>query len=125
MELGDVERFEIVVWRFDFGAFDDGEADGEEDIFDLLKDLANEMVRAEWTDDSRQGEVDALASACGFVGAGFDGFAALFDFRFDVGAELIELLADDALEVLARRVAPGVPGLAQGARIAGQPGHPE
>ncbi len=80
MELGDVERFEIVVRRFDLRAFDDGEADGEENIFDLLEDLANEMVRAKRTDDSGQREVDALASACAFFRAGFDDFAALFDF---------------------------------------------
>src|SRR5882672_2754539 len=28
MEFRNVERFEVVIWRFDFGAFDDGEADG-------------------------------------------------------------------------------------------------
>ena len=29
MKFGNVEGFEIVIRRFDFGAFDDGEADGE------------------------------------------------------------------------------------------------
>src|SRR5580692_1310045 len=41
MEFGDVEGFEIVVGRFDFGAFHDGETDGDEDVFDLLEDLAD------------------------------------------------------------------------------------
>src|ERR1700737_2464154 len=44
MELWDVERFEIVVGRFDFRALHDGEANGEENIFDLLENLTNEMV---------------------------------------------------------------------------------
>ena len=41
MELGNVEGFEIVVGRFDFRAFDDGEAYGAEDVFDLLEDLTD------------------------------------------------------------------------------------
>jgi hypothetical protein len=41
MEFGDVERFEIVVRRFDLRAFDYGEADGDEDVFDLLENLAD------------------------------------------------------------------------------------
>ena len=41
MEFGNVERLEIVVRRFNFGAFDNGEADGNEDVFDFLEDLAD------------------------------------------------------------------------------------
>ena len=86
MEFGNVEGFEIVVGRFDFRAFDDGEADGEEDVFDLLEDLADQMVRADGADDPGEREVDAFAGEGGFVRARFDRAAARFDFRFDVGA---------------------------------------
>jgi len=37
MEFRNVERFEIVIRRFDFGAFDDGEADGNEDVLTSWK----------------------------------------------------------------------------------------
>ena len=44
MVLGNVQRFEIVVRRLDFGAFDDREANGKEDIFDFLEDLADQVM---------------------------------------------------------------------------------
>jgi len=108
MELGNVKSFKVVVWRFDFRAFYDGEADGEKDVFDSLQDLTDEMVRADWADDSREGEVDALADAGGFAGTSFDDFAALFDFGFDVSAKLIEFLAYDPLEFLSGGLEPVV-----------------
>ncbi len=61
MKFGDVEGFEIVVRRFDFGAFDDGEADGNEDIFDLLEDLADQVMGTDRADDAGEGEIDAFA----------------------------------------------------------------
>jgi len=47
MEFGNIQGLEIVVRRFDFGAFDDGEADGEEDVFNFLEDLADQVMRAD------------------------------------------------------------------------------
>ncbi len=41
MKFRNVKRLEIVIGRFDFRAFDDGEADGEENILDFLEDLAD------------------------------------------------------------------------------------
>src|SRR5258708_38530373 len=108
MEFWDVQRLEVVIRRFNFRAFDYGKADGEEDIFALLKDFTNQVMRANGADDSGEGEVDALASAGGFAGAGFDGFVALVDFGVYVGAELIQLLADDALEFLSGTLEPGL-----------------
>src|ERR1700730_4286371 len=121
MEFRDVQGFEVVIGRFDFGALDDGEAYGEEDVFDLLKDLTNQMVRADGTNNSWKGEVNTLAGTGRLVGAGFDGFAALFDFRFDVGAKLIQLLADDALEFLSSRLEPVIGDLRQHPGFAAQP----
>ena len=67
MEFGNVERFEIVIRRFDFGAFDDGEADGDENVFDFLEDLANQVMRADGAGDAGEREVDAFASERGLV----------------------------------------------------------
>ena len=58
MELRDVQRFEIVVGRFDFGAFDDGEADRKENVLDFLENLADEVMRADGADDAGEREVD-------------------------------------------------------------------
>jgi hypothetical protein len=52
MEFRDIESFKIVVRRFDFGAFDDGEADGDEYVFDFLEDLADEVMRTDRTMDA-------------------------------------------------------------------------
>jgi hypothetical protein len=52
----------------------------------------------------------------------FDGLAALFDFGFDVGAELIEFLADNALELLSGGLEPVVGYLRQHAGFAAEPG---
>ena len=60
MKFGNVERFEIVIRRFDFRAFDDGEADGKENVFDFLEDLANQMMRADGPDDAGERKIDAF-----------------------------------------------------------------
>src|SRR5258708_5622032 len=72
MEFGNVQSLEIVVGRFDFGAFDDREADGNEDVFDFLEDLANQVMGADWSVDAGEREVDAFASERGLFGAGLD-----------------------------------------------------
>src|SRR5579859_3207317 len=96
MEFGNVEGFEIVIRSFDFWAFDDGKADGEENVFDFLEDLANQMMRADGTCDAGEREIDVLTGQCRLVGARFDGEAALFDFGFHVCAEFVEAGADGA-----------------------------
>src|SRR5439155_23459881 len=50
MKFGNVEGLEIVVRRFDFRAFDHGEPDGEENVFDGLEDLADQVVRTDRAD---------------------------------------------------------------------------
>ena len=99
MEFGDVERFEIVVRRFDFWPFDYGEADGDEDVFDFLEDLADQMMRADGKTDAGEREVEVLTGEGRLVGTGFDGLAARFDLRFDVGAKCIEPGAYRAFQV--------------------------
>ena len=94
MKFGNVESFEIVIRRFDFGAFDDGETDGDEDVFDLLEDLADEVVRADGALDAGERKVDVFEGEGGLVGAGFDGLAAGFDLGLDMSAEFVEAGAD-------------------------------
>ena len=49
MIFGNIQRFEIVVGRFNLRAFCNRKADGEEDILDFLHHLADEVVRAQGT----------------------------------------------------------------------------
>ena len=44
MKLRNVERFEIVVGRFDLRPFDNREADMDEDALDLLEDLPDDVA---------------------------------------------------------------------------------
>ena len=62
MEFGNVEGFEIVIRGLDFRAFDDGKADGHENVFDLLEDLANQMARADGASDAGKRKIYAFAS---------------------------------------------------------------
>ena len=106
MVLGNVERFEIVVRRFDFRAFDDREANREENVFDFLKNLANEVMRTDRADDTGKREVNAVFRARGCFGSGFDGSAARFDLRIDMSAQFVQGSADGAFEFGRRRLQP-------------------
>jgi hypothetical protein len=46
MEFRNIQRLEVVIGGLDFRTFDNREAYGNEDVFDFLKDLADEMARA-------------------------------------------------------------------------------
>src|SRR5438309_7609277 len=122
MEFRNVESLEIVIGCFDFGAFDDGETDREENVFDLLEDLPNEVVRAERTDDSGKRKVDAFTGAGGFLRACLNALASLFDFGLDVGAKLIEFLADAALEFRSGGLDAVIGDLNEDAGLGAQPG---
>src|SRR5262245_20531264 len=98
MELRNIERLEVVIRRFDFRAFDNRESDGDENIFNLLEDLADQVTRTDGTHDARQRKINTFAGQRGFVRTGFDGGTARFYLRFDVGPKLVEFLADDALQ---------------------------
>src|SRR4029077_12020398 len=73
VEFGNVEGFEIVIRRFDFRAFDDGEADGDEDVLNFLEDLGDQVMRADGANDAGEREVNAFAGERGFFGARFNG----------------------------------------------------
>src|SRR5580692_4638849 len=122
MEFGNVKRLEIVIGRFDFGAFDDGEADGDEDVFDLLEDLADEVMRAGGTFDAREREVDVVVREGGLVGAGFNGLAAGFDLGFHVGAKFVEAGAGRAFEIGRGGFEPVVGDLREHTGFAAEPG---
>ena len=89
MKFGNVEGLEIVVRRFDFRAFDHGEPDGEENVFDGLEDLADQVVRTDRADDPGEREVGAFTRERGFFGAALDGRAARFDLGLHVRAQCV------------------------------------
>src|SRR5207249_10393580 len=60
MKFRDIQRLEIVVRRFDFRAFDDGKTDGEKDVFDFLKNLADQVMGADGANDAGEGEVETF-----------------------------------------------------------------
>ena len=61
MMLGNVERLEIVVRRFDLRPFDHAEADGKKNALELFVGLADQVPRAERALDAGQREVDVIA----------------------------------------------------------------
>ena len=123
MKLRNVERFEIVIRRFDFRAFDDGKSDGDENVFDFLEDLTDQMMRA---DGPRSRRVARDRRVRGLqqlrFRAGFDRNAARFDLRFDVRAKFVERCADGAFEFRSRGLQPIVGDLREDAGFAAQPG---
>src|SRR6267378_1548066 len=121
MEFGNVERFEVVIGRFDFGAFNDGEADGEENVLDFLENLADQMMRADGADDAGEREVDAIASERGFFRARLDCGTARLDLSFRMRAQLVELLADRAFQLRWSRLEPIVGNLCKNAGLAAEP----
>src|SRR6266404_2490275 len=121
MEFRNVERFEVVVRRFDFGAFDDGEADGEENVLDFLEDLADQVARADGANDAGEREVHTIASECGFFRSSFDCGPSRLDLSFHMRAQFVELLADRAFQLGGGRLEPIVGDLRKNAGLATEP----
>jgi hypothetical protein len=82
--LGNIQRFEIVVRRFDFRAFDDGKADGKKDVFNFLHHRADQMVRANRTNHAREREVDAIFCRGSYLLGHLDFEAFFLQFGFNV-----------------------------------------
>src|SRR5205823_3589057 len=106
MKLRDIQRLEIVVRRFNFRPLHNGKTNGEEDVLEFLKNLADEVMRADGMDDARERKVYALLLEGGFFGAGFDGSAALFKSFLQIRLEFIQFLPDDALQFGLSRLQP-------------------
>src|SRR6266481_3488622 len=106
MKFGDIQGFEIIVRRFDFGALDNGEADGEEDVFDFLEDLADQVMRADGANDAGEGEVDALARRCDLFGSLFSRDPKYLERFFDVVLELVQRLTDNRFQSRRGRLEP-------------------
>src|SRR5438105_9268408 len=106
VKLGDIQGFEIVIRRFDFGAFDDGKTDGEEDVFDFLEDLTDQVMGADGTNDAGKGEVDALASGRDFFRSFFSSDPKYFERLLDVALELVQRLTDNRFQTRRGRLEP-------------------
>src|SRR5882724_11468782 len=98
MEFGDVQRFGIVIGRFDFGAFNDGETDGKENVFDFLKDLADQVMRTDGAEDAGEREVDAVAVRRNLFRTLFSSDPKCFEGFFDVALELVQRLTDNGFQ---------------------------
>ena len=121
MEFGNVQRLEVVIRRFDFGAFNNREANRKKDVLGFLEDLANEMARANRMDDAGEREVHALARERGLFRAGFDGSATGFNVQFNVSPQLIEFLANHALQFWSSRLEPVVSDLCKHTGLTAKP----
>src|SRR5208337_5066269 len=88
------------------GAFDDGKADGKENVLDFLEDLANEVTRADGADYAGEGEIDAVFGARRTSRKRLDVPLARFERGFHMGFQPVEFLADRALEFGSRRLQP-------------------
>ena len=61
----DVQRVEVMFVRFHFGAVENGEAEGDEEIFNFRLDLGERMERAAGGVRSGCGEIDPFALQTG------------------------------------------------------------
>ena len=57
MKLRDIQRLEVVVRRFNFRPLHNGKTNGEEDVLEFLKNLADEVMRADGMNDARERKV--------------------------------------------------------------------
>ena len=65
MMLGNIQRFEVVVGRFDFGSRDHAETDCGEDAQKFVVGLADQVTRANSALDAGEGELNFVASRSG------------------------------------------------------------
>jgi hypothetical protein len=87
MEFGNVKGFEVVIRRFDFGAFNDGEADGEEDVLDFLRPVGSDDATDEACDTGERGRRVRERVRIGRRQIRWR--AARFNLRFDVSAKFV------------------------------------
>ncbi|MCY1300387.1 hypothetical protein D9M70_499500 [compost metagenome] len=66
---GNVERFEVVVVVFDFGAFGNAVANPGEELLDALKSTGNRMQATGGLATARQGHIDTLGRELGGQGS--------------------------------------------------------
>jgi len=128
--FGDAEFVEVVFTEFDFGAFDDGEAEVLEDVEHLAEGLSDGVEAADASGAAGEGDVDGLGTFEG--GAAELGLAFLeggFEFSFeDVGCLADEFAlfgvevadgAEDAGECAAAPEGSGAPLLEGGVVVGG------
>ena len=123
MVLGNVERLEIVVRRFDFRPFDHAEADREENALEFFVGLADQVARADRALDAGKRKIDLIARRRGLLRGRFDFLRAFLRACFDVRLELVQFLADDALQFRRRRFQPVVGDQREDAGLAASPVH--
>jgi len=83
MELGMLRASKLCM-AFRFPGLRRRRSDGEKDVFDLLEDLANQVVRAKRSDDPGQGEVDVVLRKRRLLCVDFRGGEAQFQLRLNM-----------------------------------------
>src|SRR5258708_1822473 len=121
MKLRNIQRFEIVIGRFNLRTFDHRKSDGNKNVFDFLKDLANQMARANGAHHSRQREIDLFFCGDGLFRAGFDRRASRFDLRVHERSQFIQASPNRALQIRRRRLQPVVGNSRKHAGFAAEP----
>src|SRR5271170_4895014 len=121
MMLGNVERLEIVVRRFDFGAGDDAEADGGEDAQKFVVGLADQVARADRALDAGEREVNFVAGCGALFHRCFLFSRERSDSCFYVRLQRVETLADGGFDLFGCRLQPVLGNLGKNSRLAAQP----
>ena len=121
MKFRNVQRLEIVIRRFDFRAFDDGKANRKENVFDFLKNLANQMVRCRRGGSRREAKDRRGPWLPPRLQRRFDCGAPRFDLSIDVAAQFVQCGADRAFQVRRSGLQPVVRDQREHARFAAQP----
>ena len=92
--LRDVERFEVIVVELDLRAFRDREAEADEDLLELVEHDVQRVLLADDDFLARQGDVDGLRLELLREGGLSDGLLPLFDDGLNLGAHVVDHLAD-------------------------------
>src|SRR5579863_539585 len=106
MMLGNVERLEIVVRRFDFGSGDDAESNRAEDAQEFIVGLANQMARADGALDARERKIDLVTSSGALLPCPFLLCRERGDSFLDVRFQRVEALADGGFDLFGCRLQP-------------------
>ncbi len=120
MMLGNIQRFEIVVGRFDLGAFDDAESDRQRKCAAALRRSGGSGGACRWRARCREAKGRFSRGLRGLFRGSFDFCALFLNARFDMRLELVQLLTDGAFQFRRRRFQPIVGDLRETRPICGR-----
>ncbi len=104
MKFRNVERLEVVVRRFNFRAFDNRKADGNENVFNFLKNLADQVMRTDGADHAGERKIDAILSIGDCPSRSFKSGQSVFQNNFNMILKAVQRFADGPLELRRSRL---------------------